>query len=481
MAKELFVLSVVSLVCMVGVAPAEILVYYPMDEGQGSTVVNVINPGTLDGGLTGSWSGGGKFDGGVGTTGSGGVTVPIGALPNQMTMMMWVNGSADGYAGVFSAGNVNDGRISVEESTIEMCPDAGACQIWSGFTSGTWQHWALTRNGDTWELFLNGSSQGAKSAGGAWNLNPLQLGYGPDGGISGTIDEFALFDEVLDAGTISELMNSGVNISPTIEFESAESDALEVVSPGMATVVINRPAEGQTYTVDYAVTGGTATAGDDYALATGTLTFGPGQTTQAIAIDVINDGADEDDETIEITLSNPIGPDVELGEVTQHTYTIVDPRPGVGFAATSVDGPENAQVIHRPREVDVILTAAVTSVVKVDFAATGGTAMRGADYLVTPGTLVFAPGELLKTIDLTIIDDKFEEDDETVVLTLSNPIGAKLTTRSRHTYTILDDDTGAEPANRDLNNDGAVDFQDMIVFIESWLECTITPEELCRQ
>jgi hypothetical protein len=125
MIRKTYLLLFALLIGMAGGASAEILIYYPMDQGQGSTVVNAVNPGIMDGTLTGSWSGGGKFDGGV-TSGSGaGVTAPTGALPNQMTMMMWVNGSAGGYAGVFSAGNVNDGRISIEESTIEICPDAG--------------------------------------------------------------------------------------------------------------------------------------------------------------------------------------------------------------------------------------------------------------------------------------------------------------------------------------------------------------------
>jgi len=467
------------LVVLTSGGSAELLIYYPMDEGQGSTVVNAAKPGTKDGGLTGGWSTGGKFGGGV-TTGSGaGVTVATGALPDQMTMMMWVNGSASGYAGVFSASNYDDGRISVEGSVIEICPDAGDCQNWSGFSSGTWQHWALTRSGGTWELFLNGASQGTKSVGGSWNLNPLQLGYGPDGGISGTIDEFALFDEVLDSGTITDLMNNGVNIKPTIQFDSAESGALESVSPALLTVTLDRPAEGQSYGVSYAVTGGTATSGDDYTLSAGTLSFSPGQTSKTIGIQVVNDGADEDDETIEITLSNPTGPDVELGEITKHTYTIQDPRPGVGFDASSSSGPENAQIIHRARKIDVALSQAVGSVVKVDYAAVGGTAGRGSDYDMIAGTLTFAAGEILKSVELTIIDDKLPEGDETVVVALSNPVGAKMTTKTQHTYTILDNDTGAEPPEKDLNGDGSVDFKDLAVFVESWLECTLNPPELC--
>ena len=57
-------------------------------------------------------------------------------------------------------------------------------------------------------------------------------------------------------------------------------------------------------TVNYAVTGGTATGGGvDYTLANGTLTFAPAVTSQNITLSVVDDSLDEEDETIEITLS----------------------------------------------------------------------------------------------------------------------------------------------------------------------------------
>jgi len=97
-------------------------------------------------------------------------------------------------------------------------------------------------------------------------------------------------------------------------------------------------------------------------------------------------------------------------------------------------------------------------------------------------TLTFAAGEISKSIELTVIDDDAKESDETVILPLSNPsMGLKLGAKSQHTYTINDDDTGAEPPNKDLNADGAVDFKDLIILVEGWLECTLNPPELCWQ
>jgi len=56
---------------------------------------------------------------------------------------------------------------------------------------------------------------------------------------------------------------------PTIGFDSADSGGMENVSPAMLPVTLRYPKEGQTYTADYAVTGGTATAGEDYNIASG--------------------------------------------------------------------------------------------------------------------------------------------------------------------------------------------------------------------
>ena len=78
-----------------------------------------------------------------------------------------------------------------------------------------------------------------------------------------------------------------------------------------------------TVTVNYAVSGGTATGGGvDYTLAAGALTFAPGVTTQNISIAVVNDTLDEDDETIQLALSSPTN--ATLGVTTTHTYTILD-------------------------------------------------------------------------------------------------------------------------------------------------------------
>jgi len=108
----------------------------------------------------------------------------------------------------------------------------------------------------------------------------------------------------------------------TVSFDLASSNGAESVTPVNLSVSLSEAAD-EVVTVDYAVTGGTAQGGGvDYTLNPDTLTFQVGQTTKNIPITIVDDGDPEDDETIEVTLSNPVN--AMLGSIAVHTYTIID-------------------------------------------------------------------------------------------------------------------------------------------------------------
>ena len=291
---------------------------------------------------------------------------------------------------------------------------------------------------------------------------------------------------------------------PSVEFESSASGNVESTGAAGITVVLNRPTEGQTYTVEYAVTGGTATGeGVDYLVAglcdcdfdgsgevnfrdvgflaenwlsqtpgnladinsdnkvnfkdfgacalewldscgSDTLQFNPGQMSKTISIDIVNDGIDEEDETIEITLSNPTGGDIELGANAQHVYTIIDPRPAVGFAKAASSGMEDVS----PASIGVSLTAPAAETVTVEYQVVGGTAKGdGVDYTLADGTLIFDPYDTTEAINIDIVNDPCEELFETIELLLSNPANAKLGEITVHTFTIVDDEMGPTYTN----------------------------------
>jgi len=80
--------------------------------------------------------------------------------------------------------------------------------------------------------------------------------------------------------------------------------------------------------------------------------------------------------------------------------------------------------------------------VSIDFALADGSATASLDYQAQAGTLVFAEGELSKTITISIIDDSGYEEEESFSVTLSNVQGdnASLGADFSAEVTIADDD-----------------------------------------
>ena len=75
-------------------------------------------------------------------------------------------------------------------------------------------------------------------------------------------------------------------------------------------------ADTGTVTVDYRTVEGTATAGEDYESASGTVTFRPGQTRRTVKVVVVADAHDDPGETFTLRLSNPSGAYIGDGEGT---------------------------------------------------------------------------------------------------------------------------------------------------------------------
>ncbi|MHC4624977.1 MAG: Calx-beta domain-containing protein, partial [Planctomycetota bacterium] len=105
-----------------------------------------------------------------------------------------------------------------------------------------------------------------------------------------------------------------ISTAAMLRFATAESGDFEAVSPAEVEVIVMNADEAQSYTVDYEVIGGTALKDQDYTVTEpATLTFNPGETSQFISIGIIEDGLEEDDETIIFELSSPTGPNAVLG------------------------------------------------------------------------------------------------------------------------------------------------------------------------
>ncbi len=78
-----------------------------------------------------------------------------------------------------------------------------------------------------------------------------------------------------------------------------------------------------------------------------------------------------------------------------------------------------------------------STAISVDYTVSG-TATSGTDYTLTPGTLTFAVGEQMKPIPLSLLTDAVGEAAESIIVSISNPVGATLAAPAMHTITLLD-------------------------------------------
>jgi len=208
--------------------------------------------------------------------------------------------------------------------------------------------------------------------------------------------------------------------------------------PGVLTFRLELSAVSEKdVTVPFTVKG-TAREGSDYRLRTPSpVVIKAGSKNAGITFHLIDDDINEPEETIEVVMGIPVN--AVRGDKTAATVILVDndPFPAVSFGAKGSRSDESVS----PVRIKVVLSRRSEQQVKVDYVVTGGTATGGGvDYALRDGTLVFAPGETVKTIDLEVADDKRHEVNESVELMLRNPVNAVLGEVTVHTAMIIDND-----------------------------------------
>ncbi|WP_319432275.1 chitinase [Mycobacterium sp. RTGN5] len=216
------------------------------------------------------------------------------------------------------------------------------------------------------------------------------------------------------------------------------------------TVTLSK-ASTKAVTVTYTTADGSATAGQDYAAGSGTVTFAPGVTSQQINVALFGDTTVEPTETFTVTLANPSG--VTIGRATG-TATITDDDATVPQLPTvSIDKAVKAEGNSGTSNMTftVTLSKAATAPVTVNYATANGTATAGQDYTAATGTVTFAAGQTTKTITVAVIGDATVETDENFTVTLSNPTGATIAGASA-VGTIANDDVAVTPPNVSIGN-----------------------------
>ncbi len=238
------------------------------------------------------------------------------------------------------------------------------------------------------------------------------------------------------------LDNTNNYAAPRVMFITAASSVEEdAASAPLLMAALDRPMP-TTVTVNYTVSGGTATSGADFTLANGTLTFLAGETSKSIPLAVVNDTAVEANETIIVTLSAPVG--AALGPIPAHTVTILDNdtgTPEVVVAATDPGATENGDTgtftITRT-------SGGAAGALTVNYVASG-TATAGGDYTALPGSVTIPAGQASAPVVVTTLDDAQLENLETVTLTIIPAAGYAFGANISATVNIFDDETQALP------------------------------------
>jgi hypothetical protein len=146
---------------------------------------------------------------------------------------------------------------------------------------------------------------------------------------------------------------------------------------------------------------------------------------------LLPDAEREGNEEVGIAISNPMGK-IELnGEIipaglgidlSNSSVVIVDDDFGPGVFAfksseTYVDeGGRRAKIIVERKE-------GSNGTVSVDYETADQSGQASLDYTSKKGTLIFGSGQTSKSFYINILEDEFQEGDETIGILLSNPSG----------------------------------------------------------
>jgi hypothetical protein len=237
----------------------------------------------------------------------------------------------------------------------------------------------------------------------------------------------------------------------TLEFSSEVYTVGEGQGSVTLTVIKSGEASGPVtvkYTTDDFPPGpSTATASQDYSTTTGTLTFGPLETTKQFTVPILENAVYEETQTFFVALSNPTGgAAVRAPSTAQVHITDNDRAPTVRFGSANYSANENADAAT----LTITKSGATETTVTAYYKTRDGTAKAPSDYTTTgddlTASVVFAPNETSKEVQIPVRNDGFREPDEAFEVYFTVVLQGDHSPLEIATVTIVDDDPLAEPA-----------------------------------
>lgn len=209
----------------------------------------------------------------------------------------------------------------------------------------------------------------------------------------------------------------------------------------LVTVSLSEP-HAQSVTVNYSTIDGTATAGSDYTVVSGKLTFAKNDTSRTILVPVRGDRIVESDEYFSVQLSNATK-GATIGNGTG-VVTIMNDEPRIWISnASALEGNSGTTALT----FTVSLWAGYDSPVTINYSTADGTA-DDSDYVSATGALTFQPGQPpSQTIKVQVNGDHEFEANENFVVDLSTPNSYAEIVKGTGAGTIIDDEPRISIAN----------------------------------
>lgn len=209
-----------------------------------------------------------------------------------------------------------------------------------------------------------------------------------------------------------------------------------------------RNESGEALRVEYDVDG-TASAGADYEALSGTSSIGTGAESVDIDVTPLDDGEDEQDETVEIVLTGTGNAQVTVGNPSRAELVISEDDDDedevtVSVSATDAVAGEESDGSGTFR---VSRAGGSNRAVTVNYSL-GGSASPGADYAALSGAVSLGQGVATGTISIDVPgNDGIFEGDETVTIRLLGTAGQVSVAEDGATVTIRDSDHAVSVSN----------------------------------
>ena len=257
--------------------------------------------------------------------------------------------------------------------------------------------------------------------------------------------------------------------SVTVSFVAPRSEASE--DDAVLRFAVQLSTESlQEVTVEYETESGTATAGTDYEAKRGTLTFPAGTTTRTIRVPIIDDDVVEEEETFTVLLRNS---NATIGE-RRATGVIAD---NDILAVVSIEADLTAVVEGGTAAFTLTRVGNQTAPLTVPVRVTE----RGAfltDEVPTQAT--FAANASTATLQMATVDDKVDEEDGAVTVTITSGTTYRVGDAASATVAITDNDIGVvvsfAEARSEASEDDAVLRFAVQLSTESLQEVTVEYE-----